>query len=107
MENLNLAFDVAEKYLDIPRMLDPEGKRSIFFHNNKKDSKKRNNNGGKNVSKTNKKKNFLDQLFVIWFILTISRTVGIEIIIDGRVFDLSDCFHRYVFGRFLSSTTEK
>lgn len=25
MENLNTAFDVAEKYLDIPRMLDPEG----------------------------------------------------------------------------------
>lgn len=29
MENLNTAFDVAEKYLDIPRMLDPDGK----FHN--------------------------------------------------------------------------
>ena len=26
LENLNMAFDVAEKYLDIPRMLDPEGK---------------------------------------------------------------------------------
>lgn len=25
MENLNTAFDIAEKYLDIPRMLDPEG----------------------------------------------------------------------------------
>lgn len=25
LENLNTAFDVAEKYLDIPRMLDPEG----------------------------------------------------------------------------------
>lgn len=24
-ENLNTAFDVAEKYLDIPRMLDPDG----------------------------------------------------------------------------------
>lgn len=28
LENLNTAFDVAEKYLDIPRMLDPEG---LFF----------------------------------------------------------------------------
>lgn len=27
LENLNTAFDVAEKYLDIPRMLDPDGKR--------------------------------------------------------------------------------
>lgn len=26
LENLNYAFDVAEKYLDIPRMLDPDGK---------------------------------------------------------------------------------
>lgn len=25
LENLNTAFDVAEKYLDIPRMLDPDG----------------------------------------------------------------------------------
>lgn len=25
LQNLNTAFDVAEKYLDIPRMLDPEG----------------------------------------------------------------------------------
>lgn len=25
LHNLNLAFDIAEKYLDIPRMLDPEG----------------------------------------------------------------------------------
>lgn len=25
LENLNTAFDVAEKHLDIPRMLDPEG----------------------------------------------------------------------------------
>lgn len=28
LENLNTAFDVAEKYLDIPRMLDPDGKPS-------------------------------------------------------------------------------
>lgn len=27
LENLNTAFDVAEKYLDIPRMLDPDGKK--------------------------------------------------------------------------------
>jgi actinin alpha len=27
LENLNLAFDIAEKYLDIPRMLDPEGNK--------------------------------------------------------------------------------
>ncbi len=25
IENLNTAFDIAEKYLDIPRMLDAEG----------------------------------------------------------------------------------
>jgi len=31
MENLNTAFDVAEKYLDIPRMLDPEGKNFASF----------------------------------------------------------------------------
>lgn len=31
LENLNTAFDVAEKYLDIPRMLDPDGKFVIFF----------------------------------------------------------------------------
>jgi hypothetical protein len=36
-ENLNTAFDVAEKYLDIPRMLDPEGNFSkpifsLFFN---------------------------------------------------------------------------
>ena len=37
LENLNLAFDVAEKYLDIPRMLDPEGKQLdliSFKHDN-------------------------------------------------------------------------
>lgn len=27
MTNLNNAFEVAEKYLDIPKMLDAEGKR--------------------------------------------------------------------------------
>lgn len=31
MENLNTAFDVAEKYLDIPRMLDPDGKFHDFI----------------------------------------------------------------------------
>lgn len=30
LENLNTAFDVAEKYLDIPRMLDPDGKSYIM-----------------------------------------------------------------------------
>lgn len=32
LENLNTAFDVAEKYLDIPRMLDPDGKHTIFYY---------------------------------------------------------------------------
>lgn len=31
MENLNTAFDVAEKYLDIPRMLDPDGKLAHLY----------------------------------------------------------------------------
>lgn len=34
MTNLNTAFDVAEKYLDIPKMLDAEGerrRRSVAF----------------------------------------------------------------------------
>ena len=31
LENLNLAFDIAEKYLDIPRMLDPEGNTFQVF----------------------------------------------------------------------------
>lgn len=29
--NLNNAFEVAEKYLDIPKMLDAEGKSSLLF----------------------------------------------------------------------------
>lgn len=29
LDNLNLAFDIAEKYLDIPKMLDAEGKISV------------------------------------------------------------------------------
>lgn len=29
MTNLNTAFDVAEKYLDIPKMLDAEGKPDL------------------------------------------------------------------------------
>lgn len=32
LENLNTAFDVAEKYLDIPRMLDPDGKYVCPFN---------------------------------------------------------------------------
>lgn len=35
MENLNTAFDVAEKHLDIPRMLDAEGTfltLAVFSH---------------------------------------------------------------------------
>ena len=32
LENLNLAFDIAEKYLDIPRMLDPEGKQTLLVY---------------------------------------------------------------------------
>lgn len=31
LENLNTAFDVAEKYLDIPRMLDPEGTFTVYY----------------------------------------------------------------------------
>lgn len=31
MKNLNLAFDIAEKYLDIPKMLDADGKKLIFL----------------------------------------------------------------------------
>ena len=30
MYNLNLAFDVAEKHLDIPKMLDAEGKDQLI-----------------------------------------------------------------------------
>lgn len=29
MTNLNTAFDVAEKYLDIPKMLDAEGEKAV------------------------------------------------------------------------------
>lgn len=32
LQNLNTAFDVAEKYLDIPRMLDPEGEICLFIY---------------------------------------------------------------------------
>jgi actinin alpha len=31
IKNLNLAFDIAEKYLDIPRMLDAEGKLNVLL----------------------------------------------------------------------------
>lgn len=31
LQNLNTAFDVAEKYLDIPRMLDPEGTSALLL----------------------------------------------------------------------------
>lgn len=31
MTNLNLAFDIAEKHLDIPKMLDAEG--NLLFEN--------------------------------------------------------------------------
>ena len=30
LENLNLAFDIAEKYLDIPKMLDAEGRILLY-----------------------------------------------------------------------------
>ena len=30
MTNLNLAFDIAEKHLDIPKMLDAEGKYRVI-----------------------------------------------------------------------------
>lgn len=36
LENLNTAFDVAEKYLDIPRMLDPDGKYKSIVINHKR-----------------------------------------------------------------------
>ena len=29
--NINLAMEIAEKHLDIPKMLDAEGKRKIVF----------------------------------------------------------------------------
>ena len=31
MQNLNLAFDIAEKYLDIPKMLDADGIFEFLF----------------------------------------------------------------------------
>lgn len=40
LHNLNLAFDVAEKYLDIPRMLDPEGQ--FFLHSMQRKKEKKN-----------------------------------------------------------------
>ena len=30
LHNLNLAFDIAEKHLDIPRMLDPDGEWPVL-----------------------------------------------------------------------------
>lgn len=32
VRNLNLAFDIAEQHLNIPKMLDAEGKLFVFFH---------------------------------------------------------------------------
>jgi actinin alpha len=32
IKNLNLAFDIAEKHLDIPKMLDAEGKKVFYYY---------------------------------------------------------------------------
>ena len=35
VHNLNLAFEVAEKHLDIPKMLDAEGTRIYVIHSSR------------------------------------------------------------------------
>lgn len=41
MTNLNTAFDVAEKYLDIPKMLDAEGEKAASGKKNDDEDEKR------------------------------------------------------------------
>ena len=43
LENLNLAFDIAERYLDIPRMLDAEGETLKTIDDKHFNSKKKSN----------------------------------------------------------------